>query len=449
MPGFNLLATKLGRLAAFFFLYMTEGIPLGFTATAVATQMRRDGLTPGQIGVFVGILYLPWSWKFLMGPVIDVVYSDRLGKRRGWIIAMQVLMSLSLLAAYPIDFSSRLYLFTGVVLLINIFGAAQDVAIDALACGVLKEEERGLANGLMFAGAYTGQAVGGSLVLTLAAVTGFKPTFFFVAGCIFAVTMFVALPMREKRSDGEPVKRGGSLKAIGDDITDYVFTAFWAFFGSRAAAVGLVVALLPAGAYSLSLALQTNLAVELGFSDAKVAQLALVSTVLSAIGCVVGGFLSDRFGRKRMLAIYLVGTAIPSAYLAWTMHQHHWIMPVDLGLTDRPVPHAVLIQTFWYANIAFAVFQGLMYGTRTALFMDICTPEVAATQFTAYMSCLNLVIMYSSWWQGWCIDRYGYPTTLTLDAGLGLICIVLFPLMTKHGPKTSDAVEAKPDEQVD
>ena len=44
----DLLATRVGRLTAFFFLYVSEGIPLGFTATAVATQMRRQDLTPGQ-----------------------------------------------------------------------------------------------------------------------------------------------------------------------------------------------------------------------------------------------------------------------------------------------------------------------------------------------------------------------------------------------------------------
>ena len=48
----NLLATPTGRLIAFFALYMTEGIPLGFTATAIATQMRRQGLSPSQIGIF-------------------------------------------------------------------------------------------------------------------------------------------------------------------------------------------------------------------------------------------------------------------------------------------------------------------------------------------------------------------------------------------------------------
>ena len=38
----DLLATRWGRLTAFVFLYMTKGIPLGFTATALATQSPRS-----------------------------------------------------------------------------------------------------------------------------------------------------------------------------------------------------------------------------------------------------------------------------------------------------------------------------------------------------------------------------------------------------------------------
>ena len=64
----DLLATKNGRLATFFLLYVTEGIPLGFTATAIATQMRRGGLGPAEIGAFVGSLYLPWAFKWIAGP---------------------------------------------------------------------------------------------------------------------------------------------------------------------------------------------------------------------------------------------------------------------------------------------------------------------------------------------------------------------------------------------
>ena len=87
----NLLASRRGRLIAFFCLYVTEGIPLGFTATAIATQLRRSGVGPKEIGFFVGWLYFPWAWKWVMGPVVDLFYSNRLGARRGWIIGIQTL----------------------------------------------------------------------------------------------------------------------------------------------------------------------------------------------------------------------------------------------------------------------------------------------------------------------------------------------------------------------
>ena len=219
----DLLATRRGRFSAFFFLYVTEGLPLGFTATAVATQMRRQGLGPSEIGVFVGTLYLPWAWKWVMG-----------------------------------------------------------------------------------------------------------------------------------------------LGAAWAEIRGYCIAAVKAFVGSRAALVGAVVAILPAGAYSLSLALQSNLAVELGLSDRKIALLALLSTVISAVGCVAGGYLSDRFGRKRMLAIYLVGTTIPVAALGWVMDRHGWIMPIDPRLPDRPVPADVIIVAFWVGklgkNCRFCLFFGVPAG---------------------------------------------------------------------------------------
>src|SRR6218665_2551280 len=86
----NMLASRRGRLAAFFALYVTEGIPLGFAATAVATQLRRQGVGPAEIGAFVGSFYLPWAFKWAFGPFIDVFASDRLGRRRGWVLGTQV-----------------------------------------------------------------------------------------------------------------------------------------------------------------------------------------------------------------------------------------------------------------------------------------------------------------------------------------------------------------------
>ena len=156
----NLLATRAGRLAAFFALYLTEGIPLGFTATAVATQMRRQGSDR------------PRSAPSSARSTCRGRSSGRSGRsstcsRRiawaaaRWIVITQVLMvavaaggdARQLPEQLRSSRSSSCH---------NIFGATQDVAIDALAVNTLPEHERGLANGVMFAGAYLGQAIGGA-----------------------------------------------------------------------------------------------------------------------------------------------------------------------------------------------------------------------------------------------------------------------------------------------
>jgi len=85
------------------------------------------------------------------------------------------------------------------------------------------------------------------------------------------------------------------------------------------------------------------------------------------------------------------------------------------------------------------VFQGLYYGVRTALFMDVTTPAVAATQFTAYMAMSNLVITYTSWWQGLSIVSWGYPVTLVIDSVVGLGVLFLLPFMTSRRAGASEA----------
>jgi MFS family permease len=425
----NPIASRNGRFFTFFFLYLTEGIPLGFTATAIATQMRRQGLGVAEIGAFVGSLYLPWAFKWAFGPFVDVLSSDRFGRRRLWIVGAQIMMVLSLMAALPVNFTTEVKLFTFLILIHNVFAATQDVAIDALAVSVLKQEERGLANGLMFAGAYLGQAIGGSGVLFLTSIMDFRATYFVVGGCIVLVTLVVALPIRETPDPNRKRAEGPPLGAIVDEIGGFVRDSVRAFFGSRAALVGLLFAVLPAGAYALGLALQSNLAVELGMNDNQVATLNLWSTVVSAAGCVAGGWLSDRLGRRRMLAVYIAAMSIPTLYLASEMQKAGWIMPVDLKAVGRAIPPEWLIRTFWVSTIVYSAFNGLMYGTRTALFMDVTTVRVAATQFTAYMAMLNLVITYSANWQGLALVRWGYPKTLVIDSLVGLACLALLPLM--------------------
>lgn len=436
----NLLATAKGRLAAFFFLYVTEGIPLGFAATAVATQLRRQDVGPAEIGAFVASFYLPWAFKWAFGPLVDVFASERLGRRRGWILGTQILMAATLLCTVLLKLPEQLWLFTVILLVHNTFGAMQDVAIDALACGTLHEHERGTANGVMFAGAAIGQLIGGSGVLFLMGYTGFQPTFFFVAGCILAVTACIVLPMREAPGPARPAIVGSYLRAAGREMHAFAVESFRSFLGTRGAFSGLLFALLPPGAMCLGLALQSNLAVELGLSNDQIALLQFWTLAINAAFMVIGGYLSDRYGRRLTLAVYIAGMGIPVLYLMSMLTHYGWIMPVGINVANRPEVPAALVTALWIAMLAYAVFLGLMYGTRSAICMDVTNPTVAATQFTAYMALMNLTISYSAAWQGIAIEAWGYPRTMLVDVLFGLVGLALIPFMRKKpGESFTDA----------
>lgn len=421
-------------------LYVTEGMPLGFTATAVATQMRRQNMDTAQIGAFVATLYLPWAWKWLMGPVVDVIYVQRFGRRRGWIMAMQLLMAGALAASMGVDFVANFALYSWVIFVMNCFGATQDIAIDALAVQVLAEKERGTANGMMFAGAYIGNAVGGSGVLYLSEYFGFQSGSLLVLASLAAVLLFVVFPMREPKSDAAHPHAGAALRLIASQLRLYAVNVLRAFKSSRQAMIAVVFALLPCGAISLSLAVGSSLPVEFGMSDGTIANLGLASSVFAAGGCVLGGWLSDRLGRRKMIAIYIIATAVPVLLFSLALSHYGWVMPIDVKAAEKPVPDDQLVTWFWYASLSYSFFHGLMYGTRTALFMDLCTASVAATQFTAYMALLNLTIAYTAWWQGNAAKHLGYPTTLVIDALAGMACILLLPLLAL--PKRNEQKEA-------
>ena len=424
----DLLASRRGRLAAFFLLYLTEGIPSGFTGTAILTQMRRQGLEPAVIGGFAAALWLPWSVKWAFGPFVDVLSIERWGRRRLWILITQTMMVVTLLIAMPVNFKEHLALFTALVVVHNLFSATQDVAIDALAVQVLRGDERGLANGLMFAGTYVGTAVGGAGVLLLIPVIGLGGGFILVACAIALVTLVVAVPMREPPGPPRPVVIGSRLAAIGSELARFVREAGAAFVSSRPAFLAIFLALLPMGAYALSLALQATLAVELGLSDQEIGMLGIASTLLAATFCVLGGWLSDRLGRRRTLALFIAGTTAPTFGLALAMQHFGRILPVDPAAGAASAP-AALTAAFWALTLAYAVFQGLMYGVGTAIYMDVTSPAVAGTQFTAYMALCNIVYSYSSAWQGQAVQDWGYPVTLALDGAFGLLCLLLLPFM--------------------
>jgi PAT family beta-lactamase induction signal transducer AmpG len=242
--------------------------------------------------------------------------------------------------------------------------------------------------------------------------------------------------MREAVVEGLGATAGNAWRSAVAEMKGFAVQSFRSFIGTRAAFSGVFFALLPAGAMSLGLALQSNLAVEVGMNDDAVGALNLWTSIISAGCMVVGGMLSDRWGRRRTLFVYLAGMSLPVVYLMWVLQQHGYVMPRAPG--GPPLPE--LVTALWVSSLAYAVFQGLMYGTRSAIMMDITNPKVAATQFTAYMAMMNLAIAIAASWQGVAVEAWGYPVTLLVDAITGLLCLALLPALKRQTANFSDAL---------
>lgn len=416
----NLLATRKGRIAAFFLMYLTEGLPVGFAMTTVATLLRRQGVGTAEIGGFLALTLLPWAFKWVYGPFVDLIASRRLGPRRGWILAAQSMMVLTLLPLAQFDLATQLGVFTALLFVHNLFGAVQDVAVDALAVTTVHEDERAFASGMMFGGQSLGVLMGGGGALLLVGRIGLPGSIGVIAVLILAVMTFVVLPMRENVEAVPPRVQGG-LGAVAGEVGGFLREALRALFGSRLAFAGLLFGVLPISAMALARGLQANLAVDLGLSNDQIGGLAAASQAATAVTCVLGGWLSDRLPLRRALASYVVLLSLPGLALMLALQQHGWA-------PGQAAP-AALVTAFMAAVLAYNGLFGFIYGARVAVFMGITQPAVAATQFAAYMALTNLSISYSLVWQGYAVQHWGYAATLGLDALVGLSCLVVLPFL--------------------
>ncbi len=437
----NLLHSPRGRLGLFGLLYFGEGLPQGFVATAVALEFKRLGMAPEALGIFLATAMSPWAWKWLMGPIVDNVHLARFGRRAQWIVLAQVGMIVGLAVAL-VNFPRAsadgellgLGLFTICLVIHNMCAATQDVAIDALAVSVLPESERGRANGVMFGAAQLGMATGGSGVVALKATFGFAGAALLVPAALIVILLTVVSKVREPPTER---KSGEGVGAAVAEVADYLRTVLKVFFTTRRGFFGFVLALLPAGCLSLSLTLSTVVAPTLGMRDDEIAALGLATSVVFALACLTGGVLSDRIGRRLALALMAGGSALPTAWMAWQMQSAGWLH-APAALADGTWPRAEAMISAWQlASLSFAVFYGMMYGVRSALYMDIAEPRIAATQFTASMALLNLVTMYSYWWQGkalTAVEKGGWgltvPQALQVDVGIGLLFLLVLPLLS-------------------
>jgi PAT family beta-lactamase induction signal transducer AmpG len=374
----DLRENRVFRLALMGALYFAQGVPWGFVTVGVPLHLAGK-VDQATISGVVAVAYLPWSFKWIAGPVIDRFTIRALGRRRPWILGAELGMALTLVAMLGIDPAWAWRPFLALVFLHNCCAALQDVAVDALAVDTLEEHERGTANSIMFGCKYGGNFVGGAPLVFIATRWGFDAQLIAQAAVMLAVWALVWIA-REGSAAAAGTAEGavawGELKR-SFSLPSTLMGALFVFIGS--AGISLVGSL--TGPY---------LKEELHWTDDQAAVASGgIAIAAGTLGAFSGGVISDFLGRRATLVAAAAVCGVGYAAFAW--------VPELRGSVGA-------VQSY-FAVTGF--FEGLFQTAMLAMCMDLTNPRIGGTQFTAYMSLSNLCSTWATWAGGQLATAWG------------------------------------------
>jgi len=334
-------------------LYFTEGLSKAFAAVILPIYFLDKGVPPELITMVIGLAAVPMVIKFIWGGIVD--YFIIWGRKR-FIFLGGMLSVVTLFILAFIDPGVALIPF-GILVFVSWTGVGfLDVACDALAIEVTKESERGKINGFMYAGQSIGLTIG-VVILPLIASTFDYSTVFIIAALI--ILLIIILPLCIKESQEFKTRPKTSSILLSEFRKRKTLLVSFMVF-SIALSSGILLFFIP-----------LYLDMELGLNIEQIGYITGIFTISLTIGSIIGGMLTDRWGRKTALYILVVGSIIATASL---MFATQW-----------------LTFTIIYAIVGF--LQGGYFVGEMALSMDITNPKVGATQFSILMGLGNLGII--------------------------------------------------------
>ncbi len=168
--GFRSLigALKSWRTASVVLLSFSSGLPLGLVWIAIPDWMRSIGVDIRVVGLF-SLTQAPWSFKMLWSPLMDRYAPSFWGRRRGWAAIAQIALAISTFALAGVGGNPETpWIVAALALAIAFSSATQDIAIDAYAVDVLRQDEQGLAVGARIAVYRIAMQFAGAWAITLA-----------------------------------------------------------------------------------------------------------------------------------------------------------------------------------------------------------------------------------------------------------------------------------------
>jgi MFS transporter, PAT family, beta-lactamase induction signal transducer AmpG len=275
----------------------SSGLPLLLTGGTLKTWLAREEIDITTIGFFT-LVSMAYSLKFFWAPIVDRYRLFFFGRRRSWILCMQVLVAGGLFQLSTLDPKNSLTMMAIISAAIAFFSATQDIAIDAYRREILDDDEMGLGSTLTQYGYRGAMLLTGGVGVGLVGTGNLNFTWnqlYILMGVVMSLMTLVTIWAPEPEDTGHAPTSLAS--AIVDPFKDF-FSRDKAFF------ILSFVFLFKLGD-AMSASMLNPFYVQMGYTNAEIGLIAkTVGLVALLAGLLVGGLIIFKLGILKSLWVF-------------------------------------------------------------------------------------------------------------------------------------------------
>jgi MFS family permease len=400
----------------FLLLYIPFGACSGFVSVTIVYLLGRAGVGPVDIAILVSLSLLPQTIKFIYAPLVDLTFS-----RKKWFVFASISSAISIaaLGCIPANEAGLPWLKV-LVLICNFSTALLSMAVESLMAHNTPPAELGRTAGWFQSGNLGGNGLGGGLALVIAENTTqqWLPGFVLALICLLTgIAIRFTHEPEQMTSRQHQVKNNKYLATVyqsSKHAVTHVFQDIWQVAKSRMGYLGLLICFLPIGS-GAAVVLFPLYANEWGADANDVAMTSgVMNGLLSALGCVVGGYFCDRMDRK--IAYCLFGLLMSACAATMALAPHNLTM-------------------YYLFVMLYAFTTGMGYAAFTAFTLEAIGKGAIATKYSIFASLSNTPIAYMSLLNTQIYQDSGSNAGLYCDALMGIVGILIFLVISRwrHG----------------
>jgi MFS transporter, PAT family, beta-lactamase induction signal transducer AmpG len=338
-------------------LGFASGLPLALTAGTLQAWLTVAGLDLKTIGVFT-LVGLPYTLKFLWAPLMDRLVPPWLGRRRGWMLVMQLCVALGLVAMAVTGPGQRPEILGILALVVAFLSASLDIVFDAYRTDVLLRPERGFGAAVWVNGYRCALLVASAGALLLADHIGWPNTYLLLAALMGTGVVTILVSPEPSEPSAPPASLA---EAVGGPLKEFFM---------RPGVIGLLalIVLYKVGD-AVAASLQTAFLIGgMGFSVSEVGYVKGLGIGATLAGALVGGLAMAKMGMVRSLLLFGLLQAVSNLGFMWLA----WMGKSYIALTT-----SILVEN---------VTGGMGTAAFVALIMSLCNHRYTATQFALLSS---------------------------------------------------------------